>query len=279
MTQQRKTLREFAKDLITAGMMMQPLDLNYGMDSPAGELLGHMEDQDFDYFVIAVEEDGPHGVNQYRTLRYVLQPEIKERIKLDAEKAGQPLYEALTNKQLHRNFPSDRILSEQTALGEVATLIHEGGATATARLPVLIRTSTLDPDWHIISVADFSAPAGLAATMCMIQVVDARLAEEISGSIDEEQAKSAIDPERWKAAAAADESKKKWNESTGILNCLSFNDRLEIYKKLLADGNDEGLENLNTTRNGVVHGRNDEVSGEQALDAFMTADRILDALG
>ncbi len=279
MTQQRKTLREFAKDLITAGMMMQPLDLNYGMDSPAGEVLSHMEDQDFDYFVIAVEEDGPHGVNQYRTLRYVLQPEIKERIKLDAEKAGQPLYEALTNKQLHRNFPSDRILSEQTALGEVATLIHEGGATAAARLPVLIRTSTLDPDWHIISVADFSAPAGLAATMCMIQVVDARLAKKISGSINEDQAKLAIDPERWEEAAATDEIKKKRNESTGILNCLSFNDRLEIYKKDLTDVDDDELNNLNATRNDIMHGRNDEVSGDKALDAFMTADRILDALG
>ncbi len=279
MTQQRKTLREFAKDLITAGMMMQPLDLNYGMDSPTGEVLSHMENQDFDCFVIAVEEDGPHSVNQYRTLRYVLQSEIKERIKLDAEKAGQPLDKALTNKQLRRNFPSDRILSEQTALGEVATLIHEGGATASARLPVLIRTSTLDPDWHIISVADFSAPAGLAATICMIQVVDARLAEEISGSINEEQAKSAIGPKRWEAAAAIDEIKKKRNESTGILNCLSFDNRIEIYKQLLANGDDDGLNDLKITRNHLMHGRNKKVSGDKALDAFMTADRILDALG
>ncbi len=115
--------------------------------------------------------------------------------------------------------------------------------------------------------------------MCMIQVVDARLAEEISESINEEQAKSAIRPKRWKEAAATDKIKKKRNESTGILNCLSFDDRIEIYKQLLADGDDDGLNDLKTTRNHLMHGRNNKVPGDKALDAFMTADRILDALG
>jgi hypothetical protein len=239
---------------LTASMIMVPLEPAIDPSTPIGEVLEYLEDKGFDLALLSTAE-----------VRIVYRNRLRD-VPLTRRDAAV--------RQRAESPRGDRLVEHTLELGDVARRLLED------RVPLLV-IGRRGPE-HVVTISDFTRPAGQAGILAVLAVLDAQL-DEFLRPHDHEAWALLPTARRREVERLVDRAKRR-DAEVPRLGYLNLRERFEAVRRLRLDrryeielGNEAQHVMITAVRNDIAHGR--EVDDPHAaIAALATAESYLTQL-
>ena len=250
----RAEVSRIVHEYLTASMIMVPLDEPLDERMLAGDARDYLDEREYDLALLHTPE--------VRVL-------YRERLKsLSANAIDRPAKAYSVPPRF------DRLIEHTLELGAVASRLKRDGT------PLLVVGR--DGPEFIVTRSDFTRPAGQMGIIAVIAALDAYM-DELLSPHDKQAEQHLTDDERNHVDVEGEKAKGR-SEEVRRLSYLTLGSRLrlarelELAVKLDVDlGSQNDHDTIVSVRNDIAHGR-EVPSGLRAIEALMSAERILQAL-
>ena len=239
---------------LNASMIMVPLEPSVDPSTSISEVLEYLEDKGFDLALLSTSE-----------VRIVYRDRLRT-VPLDRRDAAV--------RQRAESPRGDRLVEHTLELGEIARRLLDD------RIPLRVIGRT-GPE-HIVTLSDFTRPAGQAGILAVLAVLDAQLDEFLRPHDHEVWALLSL--ERRRALNKLVDRARRRDSEVPRLGYLTLRERFEAVRRLRLDRRyeiDFGVEEehigITAVRNDIAHGREVEDS-RSAVGALASAERLLERL-